>query len=297
VPEPRKVDFKPKWMTTLSPEQEAAMDAFEGSGSLPTEPPRIDTRILPHDQGYTLSLRSLSEVAALTQKLADYAGYDAVHGPNPDFADLRSLSADLTRLTRLTSEPFAPGSFIIPACLQADPLEVVDGQTRRRVETDDVARRFGEVLTLLDTESAPTGVSIGALQTLEALARVLNREDAGIEFSAADSFRKPLVKFQIGERFIGKVREVLGRRRPSQDKLEMLAGRVTALDVVQGTLLLSVQGLGRRVKSNFPHMFVPSLLEALNRQVKLQGIVERRGREAAVIHIHSVEIGDAEEPA
>ena len=91
----------------LSPEDAAMYDAFEGSGGLPTEPPRIDTRILPSDQGYSLSLRSLSEVAELTQKLADYAGYDVVYGPNPDFADLRSISADLTRLTRLTSEPFA----------------------------------------------------------------------------------------------------------------------------------------------------------------------------------------------
>lgn len=65
------------------------MDAFEVSGILPTEPPPIDTRILPRGRSCSLSLRSVSEVADLTQKLADYAGYDAVHGPNPDFADLR----------------------------------------------------------------------------------------------------------------------------------------------------------------------------------------------------------------
>ena len=40
-------------------------------------------------------------------------------------------------------------------------------------------------------------------------------------------------------------------------------------------------------------MFTPLLLEALNRQVKLQGIVERRGKQPAVIHIHNVEILDA----
>jgi hypothetical protein len=236
-------------------------------------------------------------VAELTQKLADYAGYDAVHGPNPDFADLRSLSADLTRLTRLTSEPFVPGSFIIPAYLQADPLMVGEGANRRVVQTDDVARRFGEILTLLNNEVAPTGVSIGALQTLEALARVLNREATGIEFSTADSFRKPMVRFEVGERFILRVREVLVRRRPSQANLEMLEGRVTALDVVKGTLLLSVVNVPRRVKGNFSHMFTPSLLEALNRRVRLQGVVERRGKQPGVIHIHNVEFTDAGEPA
>jgi hypothetical protein len=297
VPEPRKVQFKPRWPVTLSPEEEAEFNAFEGNGVLPTEPPRIDTRILPLDQSFCLSLRSLGEVVELTQKLADYAGYDAVHGPNPDFADLRSVSADLARLTRLSSEPFAPGSFIIPACLQAEPLEVTKAQTKRSVKTDDVAKRFGEILTLLDDEAASTGVSIGALQTLEALSRVLKREAAGIEFSTVDSFRNPLVKFQVDEPFICKVREVLGRRRTSEEKLESLEGRITALDVLEGKLLLTMPGGGPRVKGNFSPMYTPSLLEAFNRQVKLQGIVERRGKHAAVIHIHSVEIPEVEGPA
>ncbi len=97
MPEPRKVDFKPRWPVTLSAEEEAAFAAFEGNGSLPSEPPRIDTRILPRDRSCSLSLKSLSEVTELTQKLADYAGYDVLLGPNPDFADLRSVSADLTK--------------------------------------------------------------------------------------------------------------------------------------------------------------------------------------------------------
>lgn len=177
------------------------------------------------------------------------------------------MGADLTRLTRLTSELFEAGSFVIPASLQAGPLSVTDGQGRRVVQTDDVAQWFGEILTLLNNEVAPTGVSIGALQALEGLARVLNREAAAIEFSTADSYGKPLVRFEIGEKFIVRAREVLGRRRPSQEKLETLEGPVTALDVVEGTLLLTVEGVRRRVKGNFSHMFTPSLLEAQNRRV------------------------------
>ena len=117
-------------------------------------------------------------------------------------------------------------------------MEVTDRQTRRLVPTDEVAKRFSEVLTMLDSESAPTGVSIGALQTLEAFARVLNREAAGIEFCTADSFRKPLVKFHIANQFIGKVREVLARRRPSQDELETLEGRSHGIGHCAGQITL-----------------------------------------------------------
>lgn len=292
--EPKKVDFKPRWWTSVPPEDEAAMDAFEVSGSLPAEPPRIDTRILPRDGSCSLSLRSLGEVAELTQKLADYAGHDVVFGPNPDFADLRTLGADLTRLTRLTSEPFEAGSFVIPACLQADPLTVKDRATPRAVRTDDVVQRFGQILTLLEREVAPTEVSIGALQTLEALSRVLNREATGIEFSAATSFREPVVKLEIGERFIGRVREVLTRRRPSQEQLETLEGYITALDLSQGTLHLTVEGLRQRVRGNFSSLLTPPLMWALGQRVRLRGRVEWRGTKPSVIRVDQVELLDVD---
>jgi hypothetical protein len=67
-----------------------------------------------------------------------------------------------------------------------------------------------------------------------------------------------------------------------------------ALDVVQGTLLLAVPGVQRRVRGNFSHMLTPSLLESLNRRVSIQGIVERKGKQPSIIHIHSVEVPDAE---
>jgi hypothetical protein len=86
---------------------------------------------------------------------------------------------------------------------------------------------------------------------------------------------------------------VVGSR--SQDTLETLEGRVTALDVVQGALLLSVPGVRRRVKGDFSHLLTPSLLEAINRQVRLLGIVERRGKQPAVIHVQRVEVPGVEE--
>ncbi len=145
----------------------------------------------------------------------------------------------------------------------------------------------------MDSERAPSGVSIGALQTVEALSRVIKREATGIEFLTADSFRNPLVTFQVGESFIKKVRTVLDRRRPSQDKLETLTGRVTggvgcctvqvAADCREGVR-------SRYCGGDFSPMFTPTLLESLNRTVRLHGTVERKGKQPRIINIHTVEI-------
>jgi len=84
VSEPKRVIFKPHWPVTLDPAAEASLAETPFTGGLPTEPPRIDTRIIPRDGWYKLSLRSLSEITDLTQRLADYSGYDVIYGPNVD---------------------------------------------------------------------------------------------------------------------------------------------------------------------------------------------------------------------
>src|SRR5208283_1263187 len=184
VSEPRPVIFKPRWPVTLDPAAEASLAEPPFTGGLPTEPPRIDTRIIPRDGWYKLSLRSLSEITDLTQKLADYSGYDVIYGPNPDFSDLRSLSSEVSLFTSLTSEPFAEGSFVIPACLESDPYTLLEPGEKRQIDTDAVAERFGEILSSVDKDKAPTSVSIGALQT----------NDSGLESAKPDlqsTFKKP----------------------------------------------------------------------------------------------------------
>ncbi len=286
--------FKPRWPLTLDPAAEASLAESPFTGSLPTEVPRIDTRIIPRDGWYKLSLRSLSDITDLTQKLADYSGYDVIYGPNPDFSDLHSLSSEVSLFTSLTSEPFAEGSFVIPACLESDPFTLSEPGEKRQIDTDAVAARFGEILSSVDKDKAPTSVSIGALQTLAALKRTLKREASVIEFSTADRFRKPLIQFSIENSFIDKVEQALERRRPSQTSLETIEGRVTALDVQEGRLLLSVKEFPRRVRGDFSRMLTPSLLESLNRRVKLQGIIERKGNRPHAIHIDYIEMLDSE---
>lgn len=299
--EPKRVNFKPRWPVVLSPAAEASLAETPFTGSLPTEAPRIDTRIVPREGWYGVSFRSLSEITDLTQRLADYAGYDVIFGHNPDFSDLRSLSSEVSQFTKLTSEPFAEGSFIIPASLDSDPFTVtepVDSELisveKRQLETDAIAHRFGEILSYVDKDRAPTNVSIGALQTLVALKRTLNREASVIEFSTVDRFSKPLIRFSIERSFIAKVEQAIGRRRPSQDQLETIEGRVTALDIVEGRLYLSMKEQSKRVRGKFSPMLNPSILDSLDRRVKLQGVVERQRGRPHLIHIDSVEMLDTD---
>ena len=161
--------FKPRWPVTLDPAAEASLAELPSREASLRNPRAFDTRIIPREGWYKLSLRSLSEITDLTQKLADYSGYDVIYGPNPDFSDLRSLSSEVSLFTSLTSEPFAEGSFVIPACLESDPYTLSEPGEKRQIDTDAVAERFSEILSSVDKDKAPTSVSIGALQTLAAL--------------------------------------------------------------------------------------------------------------------------------
>lgn len=292
--EPRKTDFRPRWLRTLTPEAELEFAEMPPNGSVPWDWPRITTRILMHDHGYRLSLRSVSEVTQLTQKLADYAGYDVVYGPNPNFADLRSLSSEVTRFTKLTSEPFEVGSFTIPARFESDPVEIMNDVNKSRYETDQIAMRFAEMLGSIESSTNVTDVSVGALQTLSALKGILNREASSIEFSLSDRTGTAFAVRKVNEGFLNQVRDTIKSRRSSREKLETLEGRVTELDIVECKLLLSVGDVRHRVKGDFSSMFTPSLRESLNRRVRLEGIVERRDSDPSVIHIQSVEMLDDE---
>ena len=84
----KPVNFKPRWMQSLSPEDRVILANAPTLGDLPTEPPQVCTRILPRDHSCRLSAKTVSEAIDLTQNLVNYAGHDVYHGLNPDFADL-----------------------------------------------------------------------------------------------------------------------------------------------------------------------------------------------------------------
>lgn len=288
--EPKIVDFKPRWMRELTEEDRRILDEFGVSGSPAEVSPRINARLLPVGGSNRVSAKTLSEVIDLTQSIVQYAGYDIYHGINPDFADLRSLSAPLVNLTKLTVEPFEEGSFVIPARLEADPLAVEGAEQPRQVTAEDVVKRFDEILATLRDQPSASQVSIGAVQAVEALGRVIRREAEAIEFAAFDSLGQPRTPFRVDEGYIGRVRKVRESRRSTRAKLESLEGTLTALDIIAETLHLRLHPSGERVKGTFPILFQPTLVERLGRRVRLHGVVERSGKRLVSIRVESVEV-------
>jgi hypothetical protein len=291
VSELKYTEFKPRWMR----EQTAADRILEESpatGSLAEVSPRINARLLPINGAHKLSAKTLSEAIGLTQSIVQYAGYDIYHGINPDFADLRSLSAPLINLTKLSIEPFEEGSFVIPARLEANPLAVEGAELPRQVTAEDVVKRFDEILACLQKPSSAPQVSIGAIQAVESLGRVIRREAKAIEFASFDSLGQPRSAIWVDEEYIGRVQKVRQSRRPSQAKLETLEGTVTALDIIAETLHLRLHPSGERVKGTFSILFQPTLVERLGQRVRLHGVVERRGKRPVSIRVESVEVPD-----
>ena len=136
MPKPEPIAFVPKWM------RDQPDDDFDGAiafGSIPDQAPRIVTRLVPKDHGAKLPARVLSKVITLKQNLALYAARDVVQGVQPGFSDLRQLPTPLTTFAQLSIDPAEPGSYVIPAWLDAPPLPTTGP---RPATADAVARRF-----------------------------------------------------------------------------------------------------------------------------------------------------------
>lgn len=292
--EPKIVDFKPRWMRELTEEERRVLDGFSHSGSLAEVFPRINARLLPLGGSNRVSAKTLGEAISLTQSLVQYAGHDIYHGINPDFADLRSLSAPLVNLTKLSIEPFEEGSFVIPARLEANPLTTEGAEQPRQVTTEDVVKRFDEILASLQESSSAIQASIGAIQTVEALGRVIRREAEAIEFSSFDTFGHARSSLRVDEEYVERVHKVRESRQPTRAKLETLEGTLTALDIVRATLQLSLDGHRGRVRGTYPMLFQPSLMDCLGKRVRLLGPVEQRGRRIVSIQVVVIESLDDE---
>jgi hypothetical protein len=289
VPDPKIADFKPRWWRERSG-QDPSLEEGPLAGSIPEGPPRIHTRLVLRSGAHGVSAKTLSEAVDLTQTVVQYAGYDVYHGVNPDFADLRSAGADVFQLARLTVEPFEEGSFVIPAKLEAPEVEAPAAGPRRKVTTQDVVQRFDAILTAFHGQQPVTEVSIGAIQAVEALGRVIRREAEAIEYALFDNIGRPAQPVLVTPETISRVAQIRQARRPSQAQLETLEGKITALDLVEQRLHLSLEPSGLRIKGTFPMLFQPTLVERLGRRVRLHGAVERRGRRPVSIQVQSVEV-------
>lgn len=301
--EPTKTDFQPRWYRNATSQDREALANFAGSGSQPLNWPRIVTRILPTSGSSSLAAQTVSEVIDLTQKLANFAAYDTVRGMNPDFADMRSMGADVLSFGRLTIEPFEEGSFVIPARLESADYESVEYESDQRdsvtakpalISSERIASRFGSILVEIAEGGATHTISTGALQTVQQLNRALKREASAIEFSTFDRREHRSSHQTIDRDFIERVDRVIQKRRPSNVQLETVEGTVTALDIEQGELRLTVAGQKQRIKGNFHTMLHPTLLDSLGKRIRLFGNLSHKNDSMVSIQIQQAEVFDTE---
>ncbi len=277
---------KPAWATELTDEEERILEAVPCLGSPPETAPRIDARLIPADGGYRVSAKTLVDTVSHMQQLVHYAGYDACFGPNPNFADLRALRPEVLTVARLTIEPFAEGSFVIPTRLESEAVSFATEDGRRQVTAESVAHRFNEILEHVGHRSLASDVSAGAIQAIESFGAVLRREIAAIEFSSYDGKGEgKLAPRVIDANFLTRAMRVKQERQIVYDETETLEGKVTALDIHEGKLQLSVDGQRRRVRGTFDMMFLPSLMEILGQRMRLTGYVQWKSGAPATIRI------------
>ncbi len=287
--EPKIIDFNPRWMHHLSDDERYILEGTPLTGSLPEVAPRINLRVIPATGLTRLTAKTLSETIELTQDIVQYAGSDVYHGINPDFADLRSLKTEIQQLTLLMIEPFEEGSFVIPARLVGAALETGEADPRRKVSTADVVNRFDKILAVAQHQETAAEVSIGALQVVEGLGRVIRREAAAIEFTSFNMVGQQLSSIVVDTEYVGRVSHVLQSRQPTRAGLETLEGTLTALDLVRATMQLSLDGRKGRVQGTYPMRFQPTLIECLSKRIRIQGRVERMGGRTRSVQVLSVE--------
>ena len=124
MPDPAITGFVPKWFRDRPFDAADAMPvAF---GTVPDQDPRVVTRLVPKNHGYTLTARTVSRIIDLKQDLAYHAARDVKDGANPNFTDLTGLPKALREAAALAVEPAEPGSYVIPASLDMDPYVYIE---------------------------------------------------------------------------------------------------------------------------------------------------------------------------
>jgi len=128
--------------------------------------------------------------------------------------DLRSAGPEVFALARLTVEPFEEGSFVIPAKLEAIGVHVpAAGHEQHTVTAQNVVNRFDAILTVFGKPQPATEVSIGALQAIEALGRIIRRGAGSVEYSLFDTQGRAAKPILVTPETISRVTEVRQARR------------------------------------------------------------------------------------
>jgi hypothetical protein len=211
---------------------------------------------------------TLSQVVATTQRILNYASYEAVHGSSPEFADLRSAENEVFELAELDVEPFEEGSFVIPAKLRERDI-VVDKERQRTLSGVDVLDRFASAMDGISRGESHS-VSIGMIQAVEDLGKITKRE-ASIEYTAF-GLQQPM-SLVVDNSYVEKVVKTKLARRSTKTIPDTLDGVVTAVDIIRYTFALKVSPKVI-VKGSYESMVADKLADSLGESVRIYGVVQ-----------------------
>src|SRR5208282_5297701 len=223
---------------------------------------------------------TLGDTLSATQRLLNYAGYELVRGIKLDFADLRAIDSKVSQLTKLSVEPFE----------DVEVAAEVNGESTS-FRADDVLQRFSDILEGIKQRPKDFSVCLGALQVIEELGKVLNREASFVEYSSVGASKSPTERrvFIVDLAFVNMAIESRKHRLDPKAIIDTLEGQLTAVDISTGKLKVELPSR-ETISGTFSPLVQDQVIRSLGRNVRLAGTVEYRLQKPRSIKVNEVEL-------
>ncbi|MGH7139091.1 MAG: hypothetical protein ACREHD_25370 [Pirellulales bacterium] len=288
---PNYVNYVPRWAQN----ERRDAEILDDTPNIGIEPPyrrSLSIRIVPRHDEFAISAVTLIDTVLATQKILTYSAHEAAFGVQFEFADLRSVHSDVEELARMRIEPFEQGSFVIPAVLDERKVAVSTPAGSREVSSREILERFVAVIEGVD-KSPEFAASIGVVTAVQELGTILRREASALEYYPLgySPEPEPARSLSITRSYVERVAENLKRRLDMHYQPDTLAGRLIAVDVARATLRLRLSD-GSEIRGTFERTAAESVINSLNRNVELHGVVGRRNRQITSIRALICECGD-----
>ena len=281
----------PKWAQDEA-EDPSVLDDTPLIGIEPPYAPRLPTRLVPPDNMHSISGLTLKDTVEITQKILTYAAQEAAFGVQFEFSDLRSVNADVANLARLWIEPFETGSFVIPARLEERSIKVNTPSGDITLSSRQILNRF--VLAMEGIPAIPEfSASIGLVNSVEDLGRILKREATAIEYLPVgySNTTNQTRSIFVDAEFVSRVSDNRKRRLDMSYTPDALQGRLLAVDISAATLKLRLDD-GSEIRGTFERTAAENIVSSLGERVSLQGVVARKNKRPTSIRAFICEIRD-----
>lgn len=259
--------------------------------------PQLPTRVLPLKDAHAVPSPFLGELIFHTQQLVYISAQIAAYGTNPEFFDTKHIDAPLRKLATLSVSAFGDGSFVIPAELAIDSIEVTSDTGKKTVTTSEIVATFSRLMkTLSDTRSDDANdLPIGIVQRVEDIGKSIGKHASRIEYdvqSDSDDSQPPIV---IDREFAQRATKVLERRKGKvQSGFVTVTGELMALDLINKKVKIrTVQnGIMRNVVGRFDMILAEKLVRNMASEIEVYGPGTYRNRVISEVTIMSIKEED-----